>query len=97
MAMARTAKVQAEIDKTREKIAEQQARLKELEAKRTELENLEIVDIVRGMSIPLENLGEILQSLKNGTIPAFTSGQAGSKSKNIISQNDGTGKEADAE
>jgi len=66
MATSRTAKVQAEIDKTRAKINEQQERLRELEAKRTELENTEIVDIVRGMSIPLDELATFLHSLRSG-------------------------------
>jgi hypothetical protein len=71
MATSKTAKVQAEIDKVKAKLAEQQARVKELEAKRTELEKTEIVDIVRGMSIPLD--------IKDGAAPA-TSGQLGPKS-----------------
>lgn len=45
-------KIQAEIDKVKAKIADQQARLKELEKNKLEAENSEIVDIVRGMSIP---------------------------------------------
>ena len=73
MATAKINKVQTEIEKTRERITEQQARLKELEATKTELENLEIVDIVRGASIPLDSLAAILQSLK-GNPTAFTSG-----------------------
>jgi hypothetical protein len=82
MATAKRNKVQAEIDKARERLMEQQARLKELESKRTELENMEIVDIVRGMSIPLDDLAPILQSLKNGAIPGVTtSGQLDPKSK----------------
>ena len=64
MATTRTAKIQAEIDKAREKLAAQQARLRELELKRTEIENTEIVDIVRGLSIPLDELAPLLQSIK---------------------------------
>ena len=52
MAISKSAKIQAEIEKVKAKIAEQQARLKELEQKKLEAENSEIVDIVRGMSIP---------------------------------------------
>ena len=40
-----------EIDKTKEKISEFQAKLRELEKQKTELENMEIVDAVRGMDI----------------------------------------------
>ena len=52
MAISKSAKIEAEIEKVKAKISEQQARLKELEQKKVEAENSEIVDIVRGMSIP---------------------------------------------
>ena len=51
MAISKSAKIEAEIEKVKAKITEQQARLKELEQKKVEAENSEIVDIVRGMSI----------------------------------------------
>ena len=66
MATSKTAKVEAEIEKTRAKIAEIQGKLKELEQRRTELENSEIVEIVRGMSIPLTELPLLLQKLRGG-------------------------------
>ena len=59
MATAKSMKIQAEIDKVKAKISEQQARLKELEQKKLEAENSEIVDIVRGMSIPLIRIDTI--------------------------------------
>ena len=46
MAVSKSQKIQAEIDKVKAKISEQQARLKELEQKKLEAENSEIVDIV---------------------------------------------------
>ena len=55
MATTKSMKIQTEIDKVKAKISEQQARLKELEQKKLEAENSEIVDIVRGMSIPLQS------------------------------------------
>ena len=99
MATAKTAKVQAEIDKARVKLAEQQARVKELEAKKTEYENMEIVDIVRGMSIPLDSLAAVLQSLKGGSAPAPvpTSGQVGPKSRNAEPETDDNDKEDESE
>ena len=78
MATTKRNKVQAEIDKARERLIEQQARLKELEGKKTEIENMEIVDIVRGMSIPLDDLAAVLQSLKGAVVPP-TSGQVDPK------------------
>ena len=72
MATSKSMKIQAEIDKTRAKLAEQQARLRELEKNKLEAENSEIVDIVRGMSIPLEELPLVLQKIQGGG----TSGQS---------------------
>lgn len=66
MATSKSAKIQAEIDKVKAKITEQQARLKELEQKKMEAENTEIVDIVRGMSIPLAELPALLQAVRSG-------------------------------
>ena len=66
MATAKSMKIQAEIDKVKAKISEQQARLKELEQKKLEAENSEIVDIVRGMSIPLAELPLLFEKLKGG-------------------------------
>ena len=75
MAASKSQKIQAEIDKVKVKISEQQARLKELEQKHREAENEEIVDIVRGMSVSLEELPLVLQRLRDGT-----SGQSVQKS-----------------
>lgn len=66
MAASKSQKIQAEIDKVKAKIAEQQARLKELEKNKLEAENSEIVDIVRGMSIPLAELPLLFEKLKSG-------------------------------
>ena len=65
MATAKSMKIQTEIDKVKAKISEQQARLKELEQKHREAENEEIVDIVRGMSVSLEELPLVLQRLRD--------------------------------
>ena len=81
MATNRRNKLQTEIDKARIRLVEQQARVKELENKMTELENMEIVDIIRGMSIPLDDLTAVLQSIKGGVTPATTSGQVVPKSQ----------------
>ena len=75
MAISKSAKIQAEIDKIKAKITDQQARLKELEQKKQEAENSEIVDIVRSMSVSLEELPLVLQQLRGGT-----SGQSVQKS-----------------
>ena len=67
MAISKSAKIQAEIEKVTAKINEQQARLKELEQKKLEAENSEIVEIVRGMSVSLTDLPTLLQTIKNGS------------------------------
>ena len=66
MAVTKSAKIEAEIEKVKAKITEQQTRLKELEQKKLEAENSEIVDIVRGMSISLAELPLVLQRLRAG-------------------------------
>ena len=74
IAISKSAKIQAEIEKVTAKINEQQARLKELEQKKLEAENSEIVEIVRGMSISLADLPLVLQQLRGGA-----SGHGGQK------------------
>ena len=66
MAITKSAKIEAEIEKVKAKIAEQQARLKELGQKKLEAENSEIVEIVRGMSVSLTDLPVLLQTIKSG-------------------------------
>ena len=66
MAISKSAKIQAEIEKVMAKINEQQARLKELEQTKLGAENSEIVEIVRGMSVSLTDLPVLLQTIKSG-------------------------------
>ena len=51
-----------DIDKTKGKIGELQARLRELERQKTKLENTEIVETVRGMDISLADLAAMLRA-----------------------------------
>ena len=51
MAKNKIERIDQEIAKTREKIAEQQEKLKDLEAQKTEAENLEIVQMVPGPAV----------------------------------------------
>ena len=64
-----------DIDKTKGKIGELQARLRELERQKTKLENTEIVETVRGMDISLADLAAMLRAAH------VTSGQVGPKSE----------------
>ena len=78
---AKIAKVMNEIDRTKGKISEFQSKLRELEKQKTELENLQIVDVVRGMDISFADLAEMLKMARERS-PA-TSGQVGPKSKAV--------------
>jgi len=73
---AKIERASKEIQKTKDKISEFQTRLRELEKQKTELENTEIVDAVRGMDISLADLAAMLKSAKTG---GATSGQVGPK------------------
>ncbi|MFC4598166.1 DUF4315 family protein [Cohnella hongkongensis] len=74
---AKIARVNKEIEKIKGKIHGFQTKLRELERQKTELENLEIVDAVRGVDIPLSDLAALLKAVKTG---GATSGQLGPKS-----------------
>ena len=72
---AKIERVNKDIDKAKDRISEFQARLKELEKQKTELENTEIVEAVRGMDIPLNDLPAILKALREQNGAPFISGQ----------------------
>ena len=55
-------KINVEIEKTKAKITEYQAHLKELERQRTEQENTEIVGLVRGVDMTPQELAEFIRS-----------------------------------
>ena len=59
MAANKIDRINREIEKTREKITEYQNKLKGLEAQKTEAENLQIVQLVRGSK---ENIVSLLSS-----------------------------------
>lgn len=85
---AKIERVNKDIDKTKDKISEYQARLRELEKQKTELENTEIVEAVRGMDIPLNDLPAILKALREQNGAPFTSGQVGPKSTKTDKEED---------
>ena len=60
----RIQKVTAEIERVKEKLAAQQQRLRELEQQKTELENTEIVGVVRGLDVTPEELASLLRTLR---------------------------------
>ena len=65
-------KLEKEIDKTKNKIAEMQARLRDLEKQKTELENTDYVAIARRFHLTPQQLAEFLksqQSAPSGAAP----------------------------
>ena len=62
---AKIERVNTEISNVKSRITKQQARLRELEKQRDELENLEIVETVRGMDISFTDLAALLRQAKN--------------------------------
>ena len=69
MAANKIDRINAEMEKTREKISEYQNKLKGLEAQKTEAENLQIVQLVRSMRMTPQELNAMLAG---GTIPGMS-------------------------
>ena len=61
-------KIRRDIEKTREKISEQQKRLRALEAQLTEEENLEIVRMVKAVKMDNRELTAFLKAYASGLI-----------------------------
>ena len=66
--MAMTQKIRNDIAKTKEKIAEQQKRLRALEAQLAEEENLEIVRMVKAVHMDNKELTAFLKAYASGLI-----------------------------
>ena len=60
----RIPKIADEIEKLKKKITEYQSRLRELERQKTELENADIVAMVRGVDIPPDQFAEFARMFK---------------------------------
>ena len=67
-------KVCAEIAKTEKKIEDLQAQLKELYGRKTEMENLEIINTVRAMVMDKDQIMSFLSAMKTGgaAVPEIT-------------------------
>ena len=66
--MATTEKLRKDIERTKEKIAEQQKRLRALEAQLVEEENLEIVRMVKAVHMDRAELRSFLAAYASGQI-----------------------------
>ena len=71
MAANKIDRINREIEKTREKITEYQNKLKGLEAQKTEVENLQIVQMVRALRMTPAELSAFLHG-KPDNAPAAT-------------------------
>ena len=80
MAKNKIERIDQEIAKTREKIAEQQEKLKDLEAQTTEAENLEIVQMVRALRMTPAQLSAMLSG---GMVPGRAAGPADSEQEEM--------------
>ena len=80
MAKNKIERIDQEIAKTREKIAEQQEKLKDLEAQKTEAENLEIVKMVRALRMTPAQLSAMLSG---GMVPGRAAGPADSEQEEM--------------
>ena len=65
-------RIEKDIQKTKSKIAEYQKQLRELEARKTEQENLQIIQLVRGMNMKPEEFAAFLRSGAMQAAPAAT-------------------------
>ena len=80
MAKNKIERIDQEIAKTREKIAEQQEKLKDLEAQKTEAKNLEIVQMVRALRMTPAQLSAMLSG---GMVPGRAAGPADSEQEEM--------------
>ena len=62
-------RIEKDIQKPKSKIAEYQKQLRELEAQKTEQENLQIIQLVRGMNMKPEEFAAFLRSGAMLSIP----------------------------
>ena len=60
-------KVNRDIEKTRERIAGAQAKLKELERQKVDMENTEIIAIFRSQSVPPGKIAALIKAYRDGT------------------------------
>ncbi|MFR3727796.1 DUF4315 family protein [Lacrimispora sp.] len=65
-------KILAEIEKAKEKLSEQQGKLRELERQKTELENTEMVELIRSTKMNTEELSIFLRAFREKSeVPIF--------------------------
>lgn len=63
-------RINTDITKAKVKLAEWQARLRDLERQKTEQENLEIIQAVRGITASPEEIRDILELIRSAKEPS---------------------------
>ena len=72
----RIQKITDDIAKRKRRIASDQARVRDLERQRTELENADIVAAVRGIDVPPEELAALIRKLQSQAVPHLDTEEA---------------------
>ena len=67
----RIQKISSDIVKLRRKISANQARLRDLERQKTELENADIIAAVRSIDVPPEEFAALIQKLQAPSTPNY--------------------------
>ena len=78
---SKISKIETELEKTKKKISELQDHVRELEQQKTELENTDIVGLVRDAGMTSQELAALMQSFRKN-IGAPLSGPAQEDTKN---------------
>jgi flagellar biosynthesis chaperone FliJ len=85
----RVNKISQEIEKIKSKITDYQNRLKTLERQKTELENSDIVALVRGVDVPPDELLAFIEAIKtNKGLSSQATQKYENKSKDIEEDED---------
>ena len=71
-ALSATSRIERDIERLKEKISEYQQQLKELEAAKTEQENLQIIQLVRSMNMTPDEFAAFLRSGALNAAPTVT-------------------------
>ena len=72
----RIQKITDDIAKLKRKIVNNQARLRELERQKVELENADIIAAVRGIDVPPEELSALIKKLQSQAVPNLDAEEA---------------------
>ena len=72
----KTERIIAEIGKTKTKVAELQSKLRELERMKNEQENAEILELVRSIDVPTDELTVMLRAIREKSLAEAIKSQA---------------------